>query len=68
MDQHWDDYCDTYFNYRPKAPKPKPIHGPDSEEEKDEDKFIQLDSIEKIWDLDNDKIFISKRLLSKNFT
>lgn len=40
MDQHWDDYCDTYYNYRPRAPKPKPVHGPDSEEEKDEDKYI----------------------------
>jgi len=44
------------------------VHDPDSEEEKDEDKFIALDPMEKVWDLKNDKIFVSKRLLSKNFT
>lgn len=40
---------------------------PDSsdEEEKDEDKFVQMDPIEKVWDLASDKIFISKRLLSR---
>jgi len=40
----------------------------DEEEEKDEDKYIQSDNIEKVWDLDNDKIFFGKRLLSKDNT
>lgn len=68
MDQHWDDYADEYYNYRPKPKKAKRVHDPDSEEEKDEDKYVQVDPIEKVWDLNNDKIFISKRLLSKAFT
>lgn len=38
---------------------------PDEEEEKDEDKFIQLDPLDKVWDLSSDKIFISKRLISR---
>jgi hypothetical protein len=68
LDQHWDDYADTVYNYRPKPKKPKKVHDPDSEEEKDEDKFIQLDPMEKVWDLNNDKIYVSKRLLSRAFT
>ena len=40
MDQHWDDYCDQYFNYKPKPQKPKRELDSDEEEEKDEDKFI----------------------------
>ena len=65
MDQHYDDYFDLYFNYQPRPPKPKKVHDPDSEDEPDEDKFIQQDPIEKMWDLNNDKIYISKRLLSR---
>jgi hypothetical protein len=40
MDQHYDDYFDIYYNYLPRAPKPKKVHDPDSEDEPDEDKFI----------------------------
>lgn len=68
MDQHWDDYADTYYNYKPRPSKPKRVHDPDSEDEPDEDKFVQLDPIEKVWDLNNDKIFVAKRLVSRIFT
>jgi hypothetical protein len=44
------------------------VHSPDSEDEPDEDKFVHLDPIEKVWDLTSDKIFISKRLVSRAFT
>ena len=40
MDQHWDDYADTYYNYKARAPKAKKTHDPDSEDEQDEDKFV----------------------------
>jgi len=68
MDQHWDDYADNYYNYKPRPQKPKRVHDPDSEEEPDEDKFVQLDAIEKVWDLNNEKIFVAKRLVSRVFT
>ena len=42
-------------------PKPDPRF---DEDEPDEDKFVEQTPIEKIWDLNNDKIFISKRLLN----
>jgi hypothetical protein len=38
----------------PKAPVFKP-RDPDEEEEKDEDKYVAIDPIEKIWDLKNEK-------------
>lgn len=67
MDQHWDDYADNYYNYLPKPHKQRIIDS-DEEIEADEDKFVQMDPIEKVWDLNNDKIFISKRLMSRAFT
>jgi hypothetical protein len=68
MDQHYDDYFDLYYNYQPNPAKPKKVHGSDSEDEPDEDKFIAEDPIEKLWDLKNEKIYISKRLLSRAYT
>ena len=66
LDQHWDDYADSYYNYYPKILKRRmPPADSSDEEEKDEDKFVQMDPIEKVWDLTSDKIFISKRLLSR---
>jgi hypothetical protein len=68
LDQHWDDYADFHFNYHPKAPKWRPPPTDSDEEEKDEDRFVQLDPIEKVWDLSSEKIFISKRLISRTCT
>ncbi len=39
FDQHWDDYGDRYYNYIPRERKLK-RKGSDSEEEKDEDKYL----------------------------
>ena len=65
-----DDYGDRYYNYLPRVlePKPKPVYDSDSEEEKDEDKFIEVDPLDKIWDLNSDKIYFGKRLMNKDNT
>ncbi|CDW87774.1 UNKNOWN [Stylonychia lemnae] len=69
FDQHWDDYGDRYYNYLPKEKVEKyKVIDSDDEEEQDEDKYIQLDPLEKIWDLNDNKIFFGKRLLSKDST